>query len=190
MKTVFQIVSIVILAQELTWAQEADKEGHSIVDDAIEMVEDAIEKMKFNLEDSDSAASEKPESNTHNEEEIVNRKIASYNKKTDEQDKADGEEKGEDEEEQPHEKHETFKGIHEELSWMMSVSKEDRDTPYEPDEEDFPYLLDEEYFFDYVFSEGGNKLLSNKPWFIDFFAPWCGYSARLSPVWDKFHEVH
>ena len=66
----------------------------------------------------------------------------------------------------------------------------DREEPYEPNEDEFPYLLDEELFYDYVVAQGGERNLSGRPWFIDFFAPWCSHCQRLAPVWDQFHENH
>ena len=60
-------------------------------------------------------------------------------------------------------------GIMNELTWMQSSGTE-RDEPYDPEE---AFLIDEEYFFDHVLAQGGDRLLSDKPWFIDFYAPWC-----------------
>ena len=62
--------------------------------------------------------------------------------------------------------------------------------PYELVEVEMPYKLDEELFYKHVLAYGGNKLLSDLPWFIKFYAPWCGYCQRLAPVWDQFHELH
>ena len=48
------------------------------------------------------------------------------------------------------------------------------DEPYQPDEE-FPYELDEGLFYDLVVKPGGNEMLSDKPWFIAFYANWCPF---------------
>jgi hypothetical protein len=91
----------------------------------------------------------------------IRRKAESYSQKADAENNQgtgdsagiEGGEKEEEGEEEPHEpyvREESFKGIHEELSWVMSVHPEERDIPYEPNEEETPYLLDEELFYDYV----------------------------------------
>ena len=79
-------------------------------------------------------------------------------------------------------------GVMNELSWMGNDGAE-RDEPYEP-EGDLPFLLTEMEFFDLVWREGSDRMLSDKPWFVDFFAPWCIHCQRFAPTWEDFHEKH
>ena len=87
-------------------------------------------------------------------ENIIEKKAAAFEKKAEDSKVAEPEKPAEPEEpptpaaeHEPYQREETFKGIHEELSWMNIP---ERDEPYQPDEDGFPYLLDEELFYDYV----------------------------------------
>ena len=48
-------------------------------------------------------------------------------------------------------------------------------------------VITSEYFEQNIVNPRTNKV-ENGPWFIKFYAPWCGHCKRLAPIWDSFGE--
>ena len=48
-------------------------------------------------------------------------------------------------------------------------------------------MLSEANFHEYVINSENHELILDRPWFLLFYAPWCGYSQKFMPIWKDFH---
>ena len=53
-----------------------------------------------------------------------------------------------------------------------------------------PMHLTLKTFDELVVDRESNRVIGNKPWFIKFYAPWCGHCQRLEPIWQELFEKH
>ena len=51
-------------------------------------------------------------------------------------------------------------------------------------------LLTVEQFDEQAWDKESGKIKTQNPWFIKFFAPWCGHCKRLAPTWTEFYQLH
>ena len=53
-----------------------------------------------------------------------------------------------------------------------------------------PTVFTEESFYELVIDAKSGASKADKPWFIKFYAPWCGHCKALAPTWNEMSTIH
>ena len=72
---------------------------------------------------------------------------------------------------------------------LFSVVMAEQEMPNEKKTKWTSSELDVKSFSELVVSPEG-VMLSKKPWFVKYYAPWCGHCKALEPIWEEFNEKH
>ena len=72
----------------------------------------------------------------------------------------------------------------------FDITSDDEASESENELPSLPLNLTSSYFYGGVIDPEKNEVIGDKPWMIDFFAPWCPHCQHLAPTWDELHQKH
>ena len=58
------------------------------------------------------------------------------------------------------------------------------------DPNDKPAVIDKPSYYTQVVDPETHTVIGDKPWFIEFYTPWCYYCKLMAPAWDELHLKH
>ena len=64
-----------------------------------------------------------------------------------------------------------------------------QEEPVEEEEWTESFVATTDNFYGTVVDRDTSMLIGDKPWFIEFYAPWCPHCQHLAPKWDELHNL-